>query len=45
MAARINHGCIPSKVLVHDGIDGTDFGTAFSRKKDVVALNKKTMIT
>lgn len=28
-----NHGCIPSKVLVHDGIDGTDFGTAFSRKK------------
>lgn len=29
----INHGCIPSKVLVHDGIDGTDFGTAFSRKK------------
>ena len=28
----INH-CIPSKVLVHDGIDGTDFGTAFSRKK------------
>lgn len=37
-----NHGCIPSKVLVHDGIDGTDFGTAFSRKKDVVrALNKK----
>ncbi|MDT3949408.1 hypothiocyanous acid reductase MerA [Staphylococcus haemolyticus] len=38
----INHGCIPSKVLVHDGIDGTDFGTAFSRKKDVVsALNKK----
>lgn len=38
----INHGCIPSKVLVHDGIDGTDFGTAFSRKKNVVrALNKK----
>lgn len=38
----INHGCIPSKVLVHDGIDGTDFDTAFSRKKDVVsALNKK----
>lgn len=38
----INHGCIPSKVLVHDGIDGPDFGTAFSRKKDVVsALNKK----
>ncbi|WP_415425934.1 hypothiocyanous acid reductase MerA [Staphylococcus borealis] len=38
----INHGCIPSKVLVHDGIDGTDFGSAFSRKKDVVrALNKK----
>ncbi len=37
-----NHGCIPSKVLVHDGIDGTDFDTAFSRKKDVVsALNKK----
>lgn len=38
----INHGCIPSKVLVHDGIDGTDFCSAFSRKKDVVrALNKK----
>ncbi|NUI91320.1 hypothiocyanous acid reductase MerA [Staphylococcus borealis] len=38
----INHGCIPSKVLVHDGMDGTDFGSAFSRKKDVVrALNKK----
>ncbi|GEQ09355.1 dihydrolipoamide dehydrogenase [Staphylococcus haemolyticus] len=38
----INHGCIPSKVLVHDGIYGTDFDTAFSRKKDVVsALNKK----
>ena len=38
----INHGCIPSKVLVHDGIDGIDFGSAFSRKKDVVsALNKK----
>ncbi|OHR80509.1 dihydrolipoamide dehydrogenase [Staphylococcus sp. HMSC34C02] len=37
-----NHGCIPSKVLVHDGMDGTDFGSAFSRKKDVVrALNKK----
>ena len=29
----INHGCIPSKVLVHDGIDGTDFDTAFSRKR------------
>ncbi|GGG90375.1 dihydrolipoamide dehydrogenase [Staphylococcus pragensis] len=38
----INHGCIPSKVLVHDGIDGADFGPAFSRKKEVVsALNKK----
>lgn len=38
----INHGCIPSKVLVHDGIDSIDFDTAFSRKKDVVsALNKK----
>ncbi|MGZ2591128.1 putative pyridine nucleotide-disulfide oxidoreductase [Staphylococcus borealis] len=29
-------------MLVHDGMDGTDFGSAFSRKKDVVrALNKK----
>lgn len=38
----INHGCIPSKVLVHDGIDGAEFGPAFSRKKEVVsALNKK----
>lgn len=38
----INHGCIPSKVLVHDGIERVDFGSAFSRKKEVVnALNKK----
>ncbi|WKU12745.1 hypothiocyanous acid reductase MerA [Staphylococcus devriesei] len=38
----INHGCIPSKVLVHDGIENVNFETAFSRKKEVVsALNKK----
>ena len=40
----INHGCIPSKVLVHDGIDGTDFGSAFSRKKDVKVTRSKTDI-
>lgn len=38
----INIGCIPSKVLVHDGIAGTNFDNAFSRKKEVVqALNQK----
>ncbi len=38
----INIGCIPSKVLVHDGITGTKFEDAFSRKKEVVqALNQK----
>ncbi|MCE5090667.1 hypothiocyanous acid reductase MerA [Staphylococcus devriesei] len=38
----INHGCIPSKVLVYDGIENVNFETAFSRKKEVVsALNKK----
>ncbi len=38
----INIGCIPSKTLVHDGIEGASFGEAFSRKKEVVsALNNK----
>ena len=38
----INIGCIPSKVLVHDGIAGTKFDDAFSRKQEVVqALNQK----
>ncbi|MCJ1668899.1 FAD-dependent oxidoreductase [Staphylococcus sp. NRL 16/872] len=41
----INHGCIPSKVLVHDSIDGAEFGPAFSRKKEVVsALNRKNYV-
>lgn len=38
----INIGCIPSKVLVHDGIAGTKFDDAFLRKQEVVqALNQK----
>lgn len=38
----INIGCIPSKVLVHDGIEGTPFNDAMQRKRDVVsALNNK----
>ena len=38
----INIGCIPSKTLVHDGIEGASFGEAFSRKNEVVsALNNK----
>lgn len=41
----INHGCIPSKVLVNDGIKHVDFSTAFSRKKEVVkALNQKNYL-
>ena len=28
----INIGCIPSKTLVHDGIEGASFDEAFSRK-------------
>ena len=39
------HGCIPSKVLVNDGIKHVDFSTAFSRKKEVVkALNQKNYL-
>ncbi|MDE9798684.1 hypothiocyanous acid reductase MerA [Staphylococcus delphini] len=38
----INIGCIPSKVLVHDGIEGISFNDAMQRKRDVVsALNNK----
>lgn len=41
-AQFINIGCIPSKTLVHDGIEGASFGEAFSRKNEVVsALNNK----
>ncbi|HGH0898827.1 TPA: hypothiocyanous acid reductase MerA [Staphylococcus pseudintermedius] len=38
----INIGCIPSKVLVHDGIETASFNDAMQRKRDVVnALNSK----
>ncbi|PCF76459.1 hypothiocyanous acid reductase MerA [Staphylococcus delphini] len=38
----INIGCIPSKVLVHDGIEAASFNDAMQRKRDVVsALNNK----
>ncbi|WP_436860902.1 hypothiocyanous acid reductase MerA [Staphylococcus caeli] len=38
----INIGCIPSKTLVHEGLEHGSFDQAFSRKKDVVtALNNK----
>lgn len=38
----INIGCIPSKVLVHDGELNKSFDDAFERKVEVVgALNKK----
>ncbi|EQA7713887.1 hypothiocyanous acid reductase MerA [Staphylococcus pseudintermedius] len=38
----INIGCIPSKVLVHDGIEAALFNDAMQRKRDVVnALNSK----
>ncbi|WP_214546233.1 hypothiocyanous acid reductase MerA [Staphylococcus pseudintermedius] len=38
----INIGCIPSKVLVHDGIEAASFNDAMQRKHDVVnALNSK----
>ncbi|MCE5508393.1 FAD-containing oxidoreductase [Staphylococcus pseudintermedius] len=38
----INIGCIPSKVLVHDGIEAVSFNDAMQRKRDVVsALNSK----
>lgn len=40
----INIGCIPSKVLVHDGIEAASFNDAMQRKRDVVnALNSKTI--
>ncbi|MGW7976846.1 dihydrolipoamide dehydrogenase [Staphylococcus xylosus] len=38
----INIGCIPSKTLVHEGLEHGSFDQAFSRKSDVVnALNSK----
>ncbi|EGQ1772155.1 FAD-containing oxidoreductase [Staphylococcus pseudintermedius] len=38
----INIGCIPSKVLVHDGVEAASFNDAMQRKRDVVsALNSK----
>ncbi|MDT0777814.1 hypothiocyanous acid reductase MerA [Staphylococcus pseudintermedius] len=38
----INIGCIPSKVLVHDGIEAASFNDAMQRKRDVVnVLNNK----
>ncbi|MEB6277537.1 hypothiocyanous acid reductase MerA [Staphylococcus gallinarum] len=38
----INIGCIPSKVLAHDSIEGLPFEYAINRKHEVVqALNKK----
>lgn len=38
----INIGCIPSKVLVHDGIEAASFNDAMQRKRDVVSvLNNK----
>ncbi|WP_336832636.1 hypothiocyanous acid reductase MerA [Staphylococcus pseudoxylosus] len=38
----INIGCIPSKTLVHEGLEHGSFDQAFSRKTDVVnALNSK----
>ena len=38
----INIGCIPSKTLVHEGLEHGSFNQAFSRKSDVVnALNSK----
>jgi len=38
----INIGCIPTKTLIHDGIEGSSFKEAITRKKEVVqALNNK----
>ncbi|HLR20098.1 MAG TPA: hypothiocyanous acid reductase MerA [Staphylococcus sp.] len=38
----INTGCIPSKTLIHEGLNHGDFHEGISRKKDVVdALNNK----
>ncbi|MGK9043901.1 hypothiocyanous acid reductase MerA [Mammaliicoccus vitulinus] len=38
----INIGCIPSKTLVHEGLESGSFNQAFHRKEEVVsALNKK----
>mgnify|MGYP002723955014 FL=1 len=36
----INVGCIPSKTLIHDSLNGSSFAEAFDRKREVVsALN------
>ncbi|PTK42343.1 dihydrolipoamide dehydrogenase, partial [Staphylococcus nepalensis] len=38
----INVGCIPSKTLIHDSLEGSSFASAFDRKREVVdALNNK----
>ncbi len=38
----INIRCIPSKTLVHDGLEGKSFEASYNRKNDVVnALNNK----
>ncbi|MDU1926638.1 MAG: FAD-dependent oxidoreductase, partial [Staphylococcus epidermidis] len=38
----INIGCIPTKTLIHDGIEGNSFKESITRKKEVVqALNNK----
>jgi len=38
----INIGCIPTKTLIHDGIEGSSFKESITRKKEVVqALNNK----
>lgn len=38
----INIGCIPSKTLVHEGLESGSFEQSFQRKEEVVtALNKK----
>ncbi|MCD8915402.1 FAD-containing oxidoreductase [Staphylococcus simulans] len=38
----INVGCIPSKTLIHDSLNGSSFAEAFDRKREVVsALNNK----
>lgn len=39
----INHGCIPSKVLVNDGIKHVDFSTAFSRKRSSQSIKSKKL--
>ena len=37
----INIGCIPTKSLIHDGIEGSSFKEAITRKEVVQALNNK----